>query len=124
MRHAFTSIAIGLFFLMQFSANAQQKRIYIANDDHTDYMWSGDEIAYDSAFLHMLDAWMDNNDATAGNAAPYQTKWNCDGSYWISVYEKRRSATQFNRLITQIKNGKITVPYTSLVSTYGGVPAE
>lgn len=125
MRHAISSTAIGLlFFLMQFSSIAQQKRIYIANDDHTDYMWSGDEIAYDSAFLHMLDWWMDKNDATAGNAVPYQTKWNCDGSYWISVYEKRRTATQFNRLITQIKNGKITVPYTALVSTYGGVPAE
>lgn len=31
------------------------KRLYIANDDHTDYMWSGTEAQYDSAFLHMLD---------------------------------------------------------------------
>lgn len=26
------------------------KRIYLANDDHTDYMWSGDEETYKKAF--------------------------------------------------------------------------
>lgn len=125
MRHRLIRIA-GFFvlLLLQFSSIAQQKRIYIATDDHTDYMWTANEVAYDSAFLHMIDAWLNNNDATNGNAASYQTKWNCDGYYWISAYEKRRSAAQFNRLISQIQSGRITVPYNALVSTYGGVPAE
>jgi alpha-mannosidase len=124
MRETFTKLGVVIvFLLLQVTTNAQ-KRIYIASDDHTDYMWSGDEEAYDSAFVHMLDWWMDHNDATAGNALPYRSKWNCDGSYWISVYEKRRSVAQFNRLITQIQNGQITVPYSPLVATYGGVPAE
>ncbi len=125
MRHSFTRIAgVLVFILLQFNSIAQQKRIYIANDDHTDYMWSGDEKDYDSAFVHMLDWWLDHNDATAGNAAPYRSKWNCDGSFWISRYEKLRSAAQFNRLIAQIQSGQITVPYSPLVATYGGVPAE
>jgi len=128
MRETFTKLGVVIvFFLSQFNLNAQQKRIYVANDDHTDYMWSGDEVEYDSAFLHMLDWWLDKNDATKAlyPSQPYfQTKWNCDGSYWISVYEKRRSAAQFNRLIAQIQSGQITVPYSPLVATYGGVPAE
>jgi len=125
MRHCFTKIAgILVFILLQFNSNAQQKRIYVANDDHTDYMWSGDETDYDSAFVHMLDWWLDHNDATAVNAAPYRSKWNCDGSFWISRYEKLRSTAQFNRLIAQIQSGQITVPYSPLVATYGGVPAE
>jgi alpha-mannosidase len=35
--------------LLAASAVAQQKRIYIAPDDHTDYMWTGDEEAYRQA---------------------------------------------------------------------------
>lgn len=125
MRHCFIRIAgFCVLMLLQFTSIAQQKRIYVASDDHTDYMWTANEVNYDSAFLHMIDAWINNNDATNGNAAPYQTKWNCDGYYWVSAYEKRRSAAQFNRLIAQIQSGRITVPYNALVSTYGGVPAE
>lgn len=116
--------AVVLVILLQFVANAQQKRIYVSNDDHTDYMWSANEIVYDSAFLHMLDWWLDYNDATSGNPASYQSKWNCDGSFWIKSYEKHRTTAQVNRLINQIRNGKITVPYSPLVVTYGAMPAE
>ena len=127
MREIFTKVAIVvILFLVQFTANGQ-KRIYVANDDHTDYMWTANEIEYDSAFLLMLDVWMDYNDFTK-NANPtnynFQSKWNCDGTFWVARYKKYRSAAQFNRLITQIQNGQITVPYSTLISTYGGVPAE
>ena len=37
---------------------AQTKRVYIAPDDHTDYMWTGDEEAYRSAFVEMIDYYM------------------------------------------------------------------
>ena len=32
-------------------ASAQQKRIYLAADDHTDYMWTADEDSYLDAIL-------------------------------------------------------------------------
>ena len=87
-------------------------------------MWTADSATYQAAFLNMLDFWMDRNDATGGNAPQFQSKWNCDGSFWIRTYEKYRTPAQFNRLITQIKNGKITVPYSPLVLTFGAVPTE
>lgn len=34
------------------------KRLYIANDDHTDYMWTADEAKYDTAFVQMLDFYL------------------------------------------------------------------
>ena len=43
------SIIIFLLFYC-WTSHAQQKRLYIANDDHTDYMWTADEAKYDSAF--------------------------------------------------------------------------
>ncbi|GAB2831138.1 T9SS type A sorting domain-containing protein [Ferruginibacter profundus] len=129
MRETFTKIGVVIVFLLLQVTSGAQKRIYIANDDHTDYMWTGNEADYDSAFCHMLDWWIDHNDATLAaypGAANYylQSKWNCDGSFWASIYEKYRSPAQFTRFINQIKNGQITLPYSPLISTYGGVPAE
>lgn len=127
MRDTFTKVGvILLFLLLQFNANSQQKRIYVSNDDHTDYMWTANEATYRDAFLNMLDWWIHYNDSTAkANPNPYyQSKWNCDGSFWVSVYEKNRSATQFNKLIDQIRSGQITVPYSPLIVNYGAVPTE
>jgi alpha-mannosidase len=120
------AVVIILLLLLQFTVKAQQKRIYVANDDHTDYMWTADEAAYKDAFLNMLDWWIQYNDSTAiANPNPYyQSKWTCDGAFWVSVYEKNRSASDFNKLISQIKNGQITVPYSPLIANYGAVPAE
>jgi alpha-mannosidase len=126
MRKRFTGwVCLFVFlFLFQHNAAAQQKRLYVSSDDHTDYMWSADEAGYDTLIVNMLDWWMDHNDQTASNAIPYQSKWNCDGSFWVSLYKKHRSPAQFDRLIEQIRAGKITVPYSPLVCTYGGMPAE
>lgn len=127
MKATSTKLGFILLLFLQLSVSAQQKRIYISNDDHTDYMWSGTEGEYKDAFLNMLDRWIVINDSTK-SAHPlepdFQSKWNCDGSFWVSVYEKNRPASQFNQLITQIKNGQITVPYSPLIVTYGAVPAE
>jgi alpha-mannosidase len=125
-RFAKTAIIILLSILMQFTTNAQ-KRLYIANDDHTDYMWSADSATYQTAFLNMLDWWMDYNDQTAAAdpAHPnFHSKFNCDGSFWVKNYKTFRTQAQFDRLITQIRNGKITVPYSPLILTYGSMPAE
>ena len=55
--------------LMTTAAGAQQKRIYIAPDDHTDYMWSGNEEEYRQAFVEMIDYYLDLADKTAEQSA-------------------------------------------------------
>ncbi len=107
------------------SLSAQHKRIYLALDDHTDYMWSGDEATYRNAFLDMLDYYIDRAERTITTEPPqYQSRFSCDGSYWMWTYEKNRPAAQFERLINCIRSGHITVPLTALTICYGGMPAE
>lgn len=103
---------------------AQQKHIYIANDDHTDYLWSADVATYEQAFLDVLGYYLDLNDATAGNAAPYQNRYNCDAAFWLYTYKKNKTPADFQRLIDQIQSGHIGVPLNMMVSTYGGQSAE
>ncbi len=100
------------------------KRLYLANDDHTDYMWTADESRYDSAFVKMLDYYLDQVDATKTNPPDFQARYNCDGSYWLRAYQKYRSPGQFNRLIAAIRSGHIGSPLNTLVSTYGAQPTE
>jgi alpha-mannosidase len=111
-------------FLMAHLVAAQQKRLYVANDDHTDYMWTADEAKYDSAFVQMLDFYLHQIDSTKNNAPDFQARFNCDGSAWLKAYQKYRSPAQFNRLIAAIKSGHISSPLNSLVSTYGAQPTE
>ncbi len=106
------------------NADAQQKKIYIAPDDHTDYMWSGNEDEYRNAFLKTLDYYIKLNDSTANEPYQYQSKWNCDGSIWVYEYEKNRTSSEFTRLIEQIKNGRITVPLNTIASLHGVAPLE
>jgi len=54
-----------------FLAPAATKRIYLAPDDHTDYMWTADEATYRAAFLEMLDYYLNAADSTAGNTSVY-----------------------------------------------------
>jgi alpha-mannosidase len=103
---------------------AQQKRIYLAPDDHTDLMWTATEEEYRKAFLEMLDYYIELNEKTASNPYHSQSKWNCDGSFWVYTYEKNRSKAQFDKLIEQIRNGKITVPLNTLVGLHGMAPVE
>lgn len=100
------------------------KRLYIANDDHTDYMWTANEAAYDTAFVQMLDYYLRQIDSTKNSPPDFQARFNCDGSYWLRAYQKYRSPAQFNRLIAAIKSGHISSPLNTLVSTYGAQPTE
>ncbi len=101
-----------------------QKRIYIAPDDHTDYMWKGNEQQYQSAFLEMTDYYLNQMDATAGSPSPHQARWNADGSFWMWTYQKNRTQAQFQRLINRIKDGHFSMPLNALVLSNGGTPAE
>ena len=82
---------------------AQQKRIYIANDDHIDYLWSADESIYRKAFINMLDFYIRKADSTIAIGLPYdqQSRFNCDGSLWLWTYEQNKTPAEGNRLIPQ-----------------------
>ncbi len=99
-------------------------RVYLAPDDHTDYMWSADEEGYARVFVETLDWALDRADATAGAPAAHQARWNCDGSLWMWTYERQRDQAAFLRLIERIRDGHISVPLNPLVCCYGGAPAE
>jgi alpha-mannosidase len=103
---------------------SEPKRIYLANDDHTDYLWTADAESYHAVFVDMLDYYLRLSDETANHAAPYQSRFNADGSYWLWQYERRRTPAEFERLIARIKDGHLSAPMTTLVSCYGGQPLE
>ncbi|HTL07843.1 MAG TPA: hypothetical protein VL307_06285 [Chitinophagaceae bacterium] len=103
---------------------AQQKRLYLANDDHTDYMWTANEAAYDSVFVKMIDYYLQQIDDTKNSAPALQVKYNLDGSFWVKAYEKHRSPAQFQRLLAAIRSGHISCPLNTLVSCYGAQPTE
>lgn len=124
--HRWQTISVVLLMLLTgcLPLQAQLKKIYLANDDHTDYMWTGDEETYKKAFSEMLDYYIKLNDSTASLPYNLQSKWNCDGSYWVYNYKQTRSDAQFDKLIDQIKKGKITVPLNSMIVLMGAAPAE
>lgn len=106
------------------AAHAERIRIYLANDDHTDYLWTADAETYDAVFVDMLDYYLRLAEETKGNESPYRSRFNADGSYWLWQYERRKSRADFDRLMAHIKDGTISAPMTTLVSCYGGQPAE
>lgn len=105
-------------------AQTDPKRIYIAPDDHTDYFWTADEATYRQAFLDMIDYYLDLADATSSDPSEFQSRWNCDGHFWIWEYEQNKSASDFQRLIDRIRDGHISFPLNALVTSTGGAPAE
>lgn len=118
----YLSLICSLLFL-GYSLQAQS-RLYLATDDHTDYMWSATDVGYDTLFVNMLDAWIANNNASNNSPADYQTKFDCDGSYWAWVYQQNKTPAQFQTLMNQVKSGRIVIPMNPLILTYGCVPTE
>ena len=117
-------LAVCMLSIAAQAQNEAVKRIYIAPDDHTDYMWTADEPTYRSAFIETLDYYIKQIELTKKDPAPYRAKWNCDGWLWLYEYEKNRSPQEFDRLMMQVKNGNISSPLNSLALCYGGQPAE
>jgi alpha-mannosidase len=114
-----------IFCFITISRTNDQIRIYLANDDHTDYMWSADENVCHEAFIDMLDYYITMADSTINTEPPqYQNRFTCDGSLWMLTYERSRSPEQFQQLINCIKSGHITVLLTPLTLCYGGMSAE
>jgi alpha-mannosidase len=115
-------VIIAIAFAQQLFA--APKRVFMAPDDHTDYFWSGTDAEYKQAFVTMLDYYLDQADATAGEPSNYQSRFSTDGTLWIRAYEQSKSPAAFQRLIDRIKSGHISTPLNPLVITYGAVPAE
>ncbi len=118
----------GIFLLLFIStidlAFAQAKKIYIALDDHTDYVYALDEEQHRQIFLETLDYYLDLADTTANLPPEYQSRWNCDGNFWLWTYEKNKLPAEFERLMNRVRSGHISSPLTALVSTYGAQPSE
>ena len=103
---------------------AEPTRIYIGNDDHTDYMWATDADTYDDIFVEMLDFHLGLIDQTITKPSPFRNRFNTDGSLWLWQYERKKSPAEFARLIARIKEGYISSPLNTIVSCYGGQPVE
>ncbi|MDD8027110.1 MAG: glycoside hydrolase, partial [Acidobacteriota bacterium] len=110
--------------ILVLNAAAQTRTIYLANDDHTDFMWSSNAEDYKNAFLKMLDYYLDLADSTKDDASEFQSRFSADGSYWLWTYEANRTASEFERLVEKLKSGHITSPLTLLNLVYGAMPAE
>ncbi len=115
---------VALSVLAASAAAAEPTRIYIANDDHTDFMWTADADTYADVFVDMLDFHMKLSDDTAANPPALRSRFNADGSYWLWCYEHKKTSAEFERVIAHLKDGTLRAPLTTLVSCYGAQPAE
>jgi len=119
-------VSLLTLLLLCIKLNAQIKRFYIANDDHTDYVWTANEAVYKDVMLTTLDKYLLQIDSTISVGLPFrqQSKYNCDGSFWFWLYERNRTMAQMKKLIDKVKSGHISVPYNPLSVLYGALPAE
>lgn len=117
-------LLVGLICLLSFSTLAQQKRVYIGLDDHTDYQYALTEEEHRLIFLETLDYYMNLADQTANLPSEHQSRWNCDGTFWLWTYQHNKSAAEFDRLMNYVRSGHISTIINGLVSTYGAQPAE
>lgn len=125
LRPTFTYLILGIVLSMLPATGAvAQKRFYISPDDHTDYFWTADDVAYRQAFVSMIDYYLDKMDQTAANPSDTQMRWNCDGSLWMWEYEKNRTPQQFERMMSRVRDGHMSVALNALVLVQGGSPAE
>lgn len=102
----------------------QQKRIYIAPDDHTDYLWTADEKTYEKVMLDMTSYYLDLVDRTIDRPANEQARWNFDGSLWMQMWERNKDQRQIDRVVSRLRDGHFSMPLNYAVSTYGGMPTE
>jgi len=106
------------------SVSLPQRRYYLANDDHTDYEWSATDTAYRSAFGRMLDYYMDLADLTALAPWDARSRFNMDGSVWVTEYRASHTPAEYARLINHIRDSSLTMPLNTCVQLYGAMPAE
>lgn len=123
MKPLFSLLAFGCL-LTPCLAATRPVRLYLANDDHTDYMWTADADTYRRVFVEMLDHYSKLTDETIGNPPSFQSRFNVDGSLWLWEYERQKTPAEFARLFGRIKSGHLSVPLNAVVSCYGAQPTE
>ena len=111
-----TLLAITAASLLSIAACGQERRLYLASDDHTDFMWTADADSYERVFVEMLDFHLKLADETRDNAPPHRHRFNADGSCWLWAYERNKSPQEFARLVVRLKDGTISAPLNTLVS--------
>ena len=124
VRLLFIALVIAVSIARVESVGADHKRVFMAPDDHTDYFWSATDVEYRQFFQTMLDYYINQAQATAGEPPELQSRFSADGSLWLWEYEKHKTPAEFQRLVDTIKSGHISAPKNPLVITYGGVPVE
>ena len=102
----------------------QPLTVYLAPDDHTDYLWSATEEAYARYFPRSLDFYLAQIDATAHRDSDFQMRWNVDGSMWMWEFERARTPAQFQRLMERVRDGHVSMPLNTTVSVHGASPLE
>lgn len=106
------------------AALAQQREVFLAPDDHTDYFWTADDLTYRQYFGDMIDYYLNLSDQTDNRASDLQSRWNLDGSLWFWEYERTRPQAQVDRLVARLRSGHFSMPLNPLVVSMGGAPAE
>ena len=99
-------------------------RVYMVNDNHTDYGWNDTVAHYEASMLSELDYYRDRIDATAGRPPAEQARFNADCWYYLYLYQHNRTPAQFQDLINKMLDGHITVPLNPFVTLYGALSTE
>ncbi len=107
-----------------FYSDTSKLHLYYANDTHTDVMWNNDEAGYEKMILEMSDWYLNLNGSAYNKPYELKNKWNFDCSYWLWVLEHRTDSAYFGRVIQQIKDSLMSVPYNFVLPTFGATPAE
>lgn len=120
-----TFLILGLvLFAEGLAIRASAQRLYLANDNHTDYGWNATTEQYDASMLSEIDYYLDRIDATAKAPSDEQARFNADCWWYLRLYQMNRTAAQFERLIRAIRSGHITVPLNPFVDLFGALPTE
>ncbi len=101
-----------------------EKRLYLANDTHTDLMWNGDEEEWYRYNLDMAKFYLDLGEGSREALPENRSKWNYDVAWTLYMMEKRAPEVFFQRIIEQIKNGQASVPYNFTLPVYGASTLE
>src|ERR1035438_10090083 len=73
-RLAFLPAFTFLILFNQIRLHAQMEKIYLAPDDHTDYVWTADEDDYRKAILDMTDYYLDLTDKKADEPKDFKSR--------------------------------------------------
>ena len=103
---------------------ASARKVYVANENHTDYGWNDTVGDYEASMLSELDYYRGRIDATASDPVDQRTRFAADCWYYLWLYERNRSAGEFQDLINKIQAGSISVPLNPFVTLYGALSTE